>query len=429
MIDALVPDRATRAAMAAGPVPDRPPALLALGKAATGMARGAIAWLADHRCEPAGGLVVTHDDAAPPHATLQLAVGDHPVPGARSVAAAELLASVIAGLPPDVPVEVLLSGGTSSLIAAPVGGVSVDELATAFALFHEMGLPIHAMNALRRQLTRWSGGQLARALSPRPVRAWVISDVVGNDLGTIASGPLVAERIDPSVIATIVREWRLATRLPRSVIDALGATAIEPTATVSHHLVADRHAAARMAAAAIRADGAQVIVHTRPLDGDATEAAIAIVRRLWRNSRQRSFIEMAAQGILADPSPPRLVVHLWTGETTVALPVPHGRGGRAQQFALAAARELHRIAQTLEGGEVALTVLAAGTDGRDGPTDAAGAIIDGGSWRKMLAAGLDPGAALATADAYTVLEAAGALLRTGVTGTNVGDVVMAASWE
>jgi hydroxypyruvate reductase len=427
-IDALEPARATRHALEAGPLPLRAPALLSLGKAATGMARGAVEWLGAHRQSPVGGVIVDATDGPSPHQALRRTMGDHPVPGRGSGHAADLLGATIGGLTTDIPVEVFLSGGTSSLVAAPVAGITADELRLAFEHFHRMGISIHAMNALRRRLTRWGGGRLAIALAPRPTRAWVISDVADNDLGVIGSGPLVTDTADPSTISRLLRSPELTRGLPASIAAALATPPTPFPWQVPHTIVADRHTASRAAARAIAADGGTVTEHRTPIAGEAEAAATALVERWWHRSRRAPGV-----ALLGDrgggASPPRLTVHLWSGEATVTLPTPHGAGGRAQQFALAAARELHRIGAERDGEELAAVILAAGTDGRDGPTDAAGAIVDQATWARLLALGLDPGSALARADAYPALDAVGALLRTGPTGTNVADLVMVASWQ
>lgn len=426
-VAAVDPARATLRALS-GTAPDGAPAILAIGKAAIGMASGAEEWLAAHQLVPAGGLAISHDSGGEADLALPTVIGDHPVPAAASLAASERLAEALAALPARVPVIVLLSGGTSSLIAAPLDGIAPDELGAAFAIFHELGLDIHAMNALRRQLTRWSGGRLAQALGDRPVRALVISDVIDNDLAVIGSGPLVGGAIAPETVARILSRPDLVARLPASVVAALGAPPPPTVAGIPHVVVADRTMAVHAALEAARAEGIRVKEHRAPLDGDATESAEEMAEWWEHELRDRRLRGGDETGIWVTPAPRVRELHAWSGEFTVRLPADHGSGGRAQQFALVTARELERIS-TRCGFPADIHLLAAGTDGRDGPTDAAGAIVSHRTAAAMRAAGVDIGAAIARCDASPALDRAGALLRTGPTGTNVADLVLALCWN
>lgn len=344
--------------------PRTAPHLLAIGKAAVGMAAAAVEWLAAAGLHPAGGLVVPAEAAPAPHPSLTVVPGDHPVPRTRSRAAADAIAGFVATLPAHAEVLAFLSGGASSLIATPREGPGAADLELAFTRLHAAGLPIADMNAERRTLTRWSDGRLAKALRHHRVRAWVISDVVGNDLATIGSGPLVG-------------------------------------ADVPHVIVADGPAAADAVAAAARAEGVRTVMHPAAVVGDATNVAAVLAEWLMAERRRPG-----RSGAL----------HIFHGEVTVQLPDNPGTGGRAQHLALALAQ---RIA-----GVPDLVVLVAGTDGRDGNTDAAGAVISGDTLTRLREAGVDPAASLARADAGTALAAVGATLTTGATGTNVADLML-----
>lgn len=354
---------ATLRALSTAPPPARDPVVLAFGKAAPGMATATVEWLRTHGLAPLDGIQVSQSDDPSAASTIVAMRGDHPVPGNGSERACLAIAALVDRLPHGVPVIVLISGGTSSLIAGPADGVTMAAVRQGFTVLHRLGTSIHEMNRRRRELTRWSGGRLAHALSGHPVRAWVISDVLDNDLATIGSGPL----LDPA----------------------------HPGA-VPHVLVADGAMAAEAAGAAARDDGFRVFVHSHPLDDDVRSVATTI---------------LAA-------SSDRPGVHVFRGEPTVTLPESPGKGGRAQHLALLLAEQLH-------GSALRTTILAAGTDGRDGITDAAGAIIDGSSAAAMLAAGIDLHRTIAAADSHPALDAIGALLRTGPTGTNVADLVIA----
>lgn len=370
--------RAALEAVAAGPAlsralartapPARPPAVIATGKAAPAMATAMCRWLAEFGLRPVDGIIVTHEPVPSPDSALPVLLGDHPVPRAQSIAAAEALEAVVARLAPDTPVEVLLSGGTSALIGAPREGGDPDAYTAEVQTLLGAGLDIAAMNAARRRSGRWAGGRLALALGARPVRAWVLSDVPGNDLATIGSGPLVPE-------------GRTVPDIPHVII-ASGAEAL---------------------AGAAAAWGGEVVVHADPLAGEAADQAEAIV------------------AALAATRPVHPTLHLWAGETAVTLPSTPGLGGRSLHLALAAAGALSRLGQHAPS----ITLLAAGTDGRDGNTMATGAVVDGSTWESISRRGGDPAGALRRCDAFPALLLADALLVTGPTGTNVADLVFA----
>src|SRR6266540_2143361 len=168
---------------------DRPVWLFALGKAAHPMAAAAVASLRLRGRAPAGGLIVSPAPAPVPHPSLELVVGDHPEPGPRSLAAAEALARAAARVGASDEAWVLLSGGATSLVGAPVDGIRPEQLTALYALLLGSGLDITAMNRIRKRFSRWGGGRLAAALAPAPIRVLVVSDVIGDDLASIASGP------------------------------------------------------------------------------------------------------------------------------------------------------------------------------------------------------------------------------------------------
>jgi glycerate 2-kinase len=393
--------------------------ILALGKAAIPMARAAIETLAGWGDSPAGGLVVAPEIHAPPHSRLPVLAGDHPEPGAGSLAAAEALGRAAAAVTPDDEVWVLLSGGTSSLLAAPVEGMTSQELTTLYRLLLGSGLDISAMNRIRKRFSRWGAGRLARALTPARVRVFVVSDVIGDDLPSIGSGPCVPDVTTAAEIRRMLEGAGLWGRIPaaaRRVVAATesGETAETPKpgdaafARVTLELIASNRLALEAAAKRAAELGLAPVVAETPLAGEASATGASVAASILQNC-----------GPLGIPQPaaPRRC-YIWGGETTVTLgDAPPGLGGRCQELALAAAREL-------AGARPGIALLAAGTDGRDGPTNAAGAIVDGGTWAAAAAGGRDPARDLAGHDAYRALDAAGALLKVGLTGTNVMDVVI-----
>jgi glycerate 2-kinase len=393
--------------------------ILALGKAAIPMARAAVETLAGWGDSPAGGIVVAPEIHPPPHPRLPVLAGDHPEPGPGSLAAAEALARAAAAVTPDDEVWVLLSGGASSLLAAPVEGVTPQELTTLYRLLLGSGLDITAMNRIRKRFSRWGGGRLARALAPARVRVFVVSDVIGDDLPSIGSGPCVPDVTAAADVRRTLERAGLWDRIPaaaRRVVTASesGETAETPKpgdaafARVTIELIASNRLALEAAAKRAAELGLAPIVAEAPLAGEASATGASVAASILQN---------CGPLVIPQPAVPRRC-YIWGGETTVTLgDAPPGLGGRCQELALAAAR-------VLEGAPPGVALLAAGTDGRDGPTDAAGAIVDGGTWRAVVAAGRDPGRDLAAHDAYRALDAAGALLKVGLTGTNVMDVVI-----
>ena len=393
------------------PLPDRTHWLLAVGKAAPAMAAAATRVLRSARIPLVGGIVVAPAGSAAVRG-LETAFGDHPTPGADSLRAAERVGVLLARVRRDDAVLVLVSGGASALIAAPVPGVSAEDLRALHDGLLRSGADIGTMNAIRRRVARWGAGRVATAVAPAPVRCLLVSDVAGDDAATIGSGPCAPDPVSaPELVALLARE-RLEGAVPagirRWIADsAAGHRAETPKpgdpafARVETHVVlANRHAV-RAAAAAAAALGVPATVEAEELRGDARDAGRRCAGRLLATADTAGVV-------------------VWGGETTVALPPDAPPGGRCQALALAAGVVLHEAGGRARG----LALLAAGTDGRDGPTDAAGAIVDGATWARVARAGGDPAALLAAHASHAALALAGDLLRTGATGTNVRDVVV-----
>jgi glycerate 2-kinase len=398
----------------------RDPWIVALGKAALPMAEAAVAHLRRIGREPAGGLIVPPAEAPSPHPAISVAPGDHPEPGPRSLAAAEALGAVNRRIGPDDEVWVLLSGGTTSLLGAPVEGVSPADLTTLYALLLGSGLDIAAMNRVRKRFSRWGGGRLARALAPAQVRVYIVSDVIGDDLASIGSGPCVPDPSTAAEVRHLLQSAGLWDRVPASARGVIAATEEGKTpetpkpgdpafARVTLELIASNRLAVEAAANRAAELGLAPVVMETPLAGEASTAGASVAARLLQHCAESGIPQREAG---------RGHCLILGGETTVTLGEgATGLGGRCQELALAAAR-------VLAGAPSGIALLAAGTDGRDGPTDAAGAIVDGTTWNAITAAGRDPARDLAAHDAYRALDAAGVLLRPGLTGTNVMDVVI-----
>jgi hydroxypyruvate reductase len=391
------------------------------------MSRAAVDALAARGRAPALGVVVAPAPIPPAHPSLRVVVGDHPLPGDGSLAAAAALGEVVGARRPGDGVVLLLSGGATSLAAAPVDGIAAGDLRALFALLLESGLDIRRMNAVRKRVTRWGAGRLGAALAPAPVLPIVLSDVPDDDLATIGSGPCAPDATSARDAREMLDERALASRVPPAVRAWIDAAArgvhvetpkpgdVSLAGVLEAELLGHR-AAADTAADAARARGLAALVATAPLVGEASVAGARIAEDALRLARQLRLVPGAAATPLAAA---------YGGETTVTIRAGGaGAGGRSQELALSAARRLARAAASDGDAAHDVALLAAGTDGRDGPTDAAGAFVDATTWRRIGETGRDPELALARHDSSPALDAAGALLRTGLTGTNAADVVL-----
>ncbi|HEU4649308.1 MAG TPA: DUF4147 domain-containing protein [Gemmatimonadales bacterium] len=421
-VAAAAPGPAVHRALDDGPAAGERVWLFALGKAALPMAAAAVAWLAERGRAPVGGLIVAPAPGAAPHHTLEVVAGDHPEPGPGSLAAAEALARHTARVGAGDEAWVLLSGGATALLGAPVEGVTPAELTTLYRLLLGSGLDITAMNRIRKRFSRWGGGRLAAALAPARVRALLVSDVIGDDLPSIGSGPCVPDSTTAREIREALEAVRLWDRIPPSLRARVqhtetGQLAETPKpgdaafAAVDTHLVVSNRLALEAAAARARALGLAPAIMEPALAGEAATAGAMVAQAVL------SYNAASA----SQPAAGRPICLIWGGETTVTLGEdPPGLGGRSQELALAAAQAL--AGQAGASAEPPM-ILAAGTDGRDGPTDAAGAIVGPHTWDAIRRAGRNPARDLAAHDAYRALDAVDALLRPGLTGTNVMDVV------
>jgi len=423
-VQAVAPGKALRAALERLPIEDRGRRVwvIAIGKAAHPMAATALAVLAEWNRAPAGGIIVAPNDEPSPHPAIEARVGDHPVPGARSLDAAARIGLVAGRVREGDEVWVLLSGGATSLAAAPEGNIRPDELFPLYERLLGSGLDIAQMNLIRKRFSRWSAGRLALALAPARVRNYIVSDVIGDDLATIGSGPCVPDPSTAAQVHQMLDAAGLWDDLPLSMKRLVGGAERDPSletpkagdaafARVERRIIASNRVALDAIEARARAFGYEPRVVGSALAGEAAVVGRRVVATLGSHC--------GADGPSLSGRSGRTCL-IWGGETTVSLGAEHGRGGRCQELALSAAREL---AETAGLSEAAF--LAAGTDGRDGDTDAAGAIVTRGTWRAIERAGRDPARDLASHNSYAALDAAGALFKTDLTGTNVMDVAIA----
>ena len=335
----------------------------------------------------------------------------HPSPNAESAAAGEAALELAHESRDRGGLLVLLSGGASAMLVAPAYGMTLEEkVATTTRLMHA-GAAIHELNCVRKHLSRVKGGQLAAAAGRTITLA--LSDVqapVADDPSVIGSGPTVADDTTFADALEIVRRYGIT--LPDAVRAHLDRGAIgEADETIksgdprlgasTYTLVGNRLMAVDGAARAAESAGYQVVVLPDPTTGEARDTA-------------RRFVEAVAEAIRGTTRPTCVI---GSGETTVTVRGT-GLGGRNQEFGLAGASAL----PLLEGGDRTTVLASAGTDGIDGPTDAAGVVMDAGTLSRGTAAGLDWRAALDNNDAYRFAAATGDLIIWGPTGTNVGDL-------
>ena len=382
------------------------------GKAGAAMAEALETALRD-QLDKMTGLVNVPTEAVRPLKRIRLhgaRPGGSNHPTAEGVVGAEEMLALLGGAEIDDVAVCLISGGGSALLPAPDGVTLADKQAVTKQL-HACGASITEMNAVRKHLSRVKGGRLAQAFAGRKLISLIISDVVGDPLDVIASGPTA---VDPSTFAdalAVLDRYRLrppsAVRehLTRGAAGEFPETLKELPGYVRNELIGNNSLALGAANDRAMALGYEVVQSSEPDVGDTAKDATAVAARVKRLARD-------ANGPITRPP----VCLLSGGETTVTLGPNSGKGGRNQEFVLAMLNKLG------EDGMRGVAVLSGGTDGEDGPTDAAGAVADESTWDAIKAKGLDVAGHLARHDAYPFFDAVGGLIRTGLTHTNVMDV-------
>jgi hydroxypyruvate reductase len=380
------------------------------GKASGAMAAAAEAALGER---VADGLVVVKDGYLAPTTRVRLVEAGHPVPDGRGEAAARLIRALAESAGADDLLLVLVSGGGSALTPAPVPPITLADKQAMTRLLLAAGANINQLNAVRKHCSLLKGGQLARAAAPARVHALLLSDVIGDPLDVIASGPTAPDASTFADALAILDRFDLRSRAPAVILARLerGARGELPETPkpgdpvfhrVTNTVIGNNLLVVEAAAARARALGYAPHVLTRAQEGEARDVARALVG-LAREIR-------AGRGPVAPPA-----CLIAGGETTVTVRGA-GRGGRCQEWALAAALEL-------DGAE-GIVALAAGTDGTDGPTEAAGAVADGATAQRARERGHDPRARLAENDSNPVFAALGDLVVTGPTNTNLLDLYL-----
>ena len=358
---------------------------LAIGKAAAAMLQGAL----DSWRTIGSALLITPRGVVSQeikrNRKVNVVESSHPVPDQSSLDAGDALLEFLRGIPGQSELIVLISGGTSSLVEVPVDGVSLSQLQQINEYLLGSGKEIHVMNAWRRQFSKIKGGGLLHYVQHLQCTQLIISDVRGNDPAVIGSGLLV----QPDDEQHDNDDW-LQSRVPAKT------TQTETYRPVDTHIIGSIEIAKYAVANEAGHQGLDHFLHDEFISGDAVEEGRAI----------GEYLHNAPAGI-----------HVWGGETTVKLPETPGLGGRNQSLALS-------LATAIEGIDD-LSVLVAGTDGIDGNTPCAGAIISGNSMKQVRQMGFDVEAELNKANAGMVLMATGDLFKPGPTNTNVMDIIIA----
>jgi len=387
--------------------------VVAIGKAAGTMAETVEGLLGPYI--RAGVATIPRGAPTPSLTKITAVSAGHPFPDEGSLEAGRLALRIAeAASRMGCPLLVLISGGGSALAEVPVPGVSLEDLRVVTDQLLKSGATIQEINAVRKHLSLLKGGRLAATAYPSPVLALVLSDVVGDKLDVIASGPTVPDPSTYEEAVEVLQRYNLADSVPRSVLETIergargemaetpkpGDSALGNTRTI---LLGSNLTALKAMEVYARNLGLNSIVLTSMLQGEAREAAkflAAVALEVKRSSTPLA--------------PPAAVI--CGGETTVKVR-GRGRGGRNQEFALSAA--------LLIEGENGIAIAAMGSDGVDGPTDAAGAIVDGFTAKKSRRLGLDPHKFLEENNSYEFFNLVGGHIKTGPTGTNVNDFYLA----
>jgi hydroxypyruvate reductase len=374
------------------------------GKGAASLAKAVEEFLGDRIAS--GRIVVKHDHGLPlDHIVVE--EGGHPLPDPEGLAGTRRLLEDLEGTRHEDRVIFLLTGGGSALLVAPAEGLDLEDKIETTRHLLQCGATIQEMNTLRKHLSAVKGGRLLERIAPARAMTFIISDVVGDELASIGSGPTAPDPTTFSGCLEILARYDLTEKVPVPVLERLKGGAegrISETpkpgdplfSDVQHLILASNRQSMEAAKARAQESGYEAEVFAYDMEGSTHDQAKAFTARLTELAGKR-------------------VALLAGGETTLVVK-GSGKGGRNQEFALVAAREME--------GREGIVLLAAGTDGTDGPTDAAGAFADGTTFNRARSRELDPVAFLENNDAYNLFEPLGDLLKTGPTGTNVMDLVI-----
>ncbi|MFT3883464.1 MAG: DUF4147 domain-containing protein [Gemmatales bacterium] len=407
--------------------PDRSYLIVGGGKAGAAMAQAAEAFLLGKGIPPnkITGWVNVPEGSQPSQLQCVRLHPARPVgynfPTPEAVRGTEEMIKLIDNAPDDVLVLCLISGGGSAILCAPVPGVPLEDKVHVSKQLSAAGATITELNAVRKHLSLFKGGQLAQRCfrsgpsSKKQLLSLIISDVIGDPLDVIASGPTALDPTTFQDALMVLQNKGLMDKAPRTVVEYLQAGSrgehaetlkrlpVDETRLL-HRLVASNQKAIDAAARKAESLGYEVVEYSDKREHDTTTLAAYFADQIHSYSRHHPLCLVSG------------------GETTVKLPPHHGKGGRNQSFALACLSQLQALSDGDEAQLQGITILCAGTDGEDGPTDAAGAFADLGILQAARKKGLSMNEALARHDAYPFFDTTGGLFKTGLTETNVMDL-------
>lgn len=397
-IAAADPAEAVNTALSANPLPPLPSGeykLIAFGKAACAMMEAAMTHL------PAGqafdAIIVTNYENAHDVKGAEVIAAGHPVPDENGLKAAEKIEALLHAANADDHVICLISGGGSALLPAPAGLLTLAEKADINQMLLSEGFDITQINAVRQSLSRLKGGGFTRLSAPAAITAYILSDVIGDDLRVIASGPTASPIASKEDVIHLLQEKRLYEKLPHAAKVLLEGKEPDPVPNnANNYLIGSNRLSLGAMINAKSSTNTPIKLISDHLVGDVSEACAEILRVMHEADIQERQI------------------FIWGGETTVSITGP-GKGGRNQELAL-------RVAIAAEALDFDWAFGSIGTDGRDGPTDAAGGIVDNETIHKMIQNNVDPASVLAQNDSYIGLQSTGDLFKIGPTGTNVADI-------
>lgn len=390
----------------------RPTYIFATGKASVPMYESTVKIL-NHN--DAKSLVVTSDAQEAQNCSAdEVLVGSHPAPDAESLKAGERVIRFMESVPKNGIVINLTSGGTSSLLCMPAAGISIGALSETFDFLNRSGATIHQINTVRKHCSQIKGGQLLRYLSSQStVINLAISDVPDDDISIIGSGPTIPDHSTFEDARRVLEKFELWDMVPESVTNHIqkGINREVPETVKPDEVIRGNHISVVISSASklantigdlVKEKGFSVKIADQPFNDDVEFVASKIAESVLSAADKKGEQEESS-------------LQIYWGESTVEV-TGEGKGGRNQELALRGAQKI--------AGYKNITWLCAGTDGIDGPTDAAGAIVDGASIDKAKAKNVDPETYLASNDSYHFHEQMGTLLKTGPTGNNLMDVVL-----
>ncbi len=374
--------------------------VLSIGKAGWRMAKSAKDFLKE---KVIGGVVITkYQHSLGDIEGFEIYEAGHPVPDENTLKATERALEIVAKLPEDISILFLVSGGGSSLFEKLKDGVSLEELQNITKKLLSCKADITEINALRKRLSLVKGGKFAKLVHPRKIVVLVLSDVLGDRLDSIASGPAYPDSVTNNDILRIIKKYDL--NFGENIMNYMFEETPKSVENAEHYLIGNVEIVCKSAERIAKELGYNSLILTTTLNCEAKEAG-------------RFLASIGKEIILKDRPIRRPAMVILGGETVVQVKGT-GLGGRNQELALSSAIQI----EGLEG----IVIASVGTDGTDGPTDAAGGIVDGGTAKRIKDFGFDPVELLENNDSYNALRISGDLLKTGPTGTNVNDLIIVA---